>query len=121
MVDDAFIAAMKPHSILVNTARGKIIADLDCIERGLRSGQLFGVGLDVLAEEPPRDGPLIRAWRAGEDWLQGRVIINPHNAFYSDQAWDELRFKAAETAWLFLAKGVLRNRIVEHPAADGGR
>jgi D-3-phosphoglycerate dehydrogenase len=121
MVDAAFVAAMKPNSILVNTARGKIIADLDCIERGLRSGHLFGVGFDVLPDEPPGDDSLIAAWRAGEDWLQGRLIINPHNAFYSDQAWDELRFKAAETAWLFLEKGVLRNSIEAQPAGKLGR
>jgi D-3-phosphoglycerate dehydrogenase len=118
LVDDAFIAEMKPHSILINTARGKIIADLGCVERALRSDHLFGVGFDVLPEEPPRDEPLIRAWRAGEDWLQGRLIINPHNAFYSDEAWNELRFKAAETAWLYLEKGVLRNSIVEHPIEE---
>lgn len=121
MVDKAFIAEMKPNSILVNTARGKIVADLDCIYRALRSGHLFGVGFDVLPDEPPRNESLIRSWRAGEDWLQGRVIINPHNAFYSDQAWDELRFKAAETAWLYLEKGVLRNSIVAHPAGKDGR
>ena len=113
MVDEAFVAAMKPNSILINTARGRIIESLDILERALRSEQLFGIGLDALAEEPPRDEPLIRAWRAGESWLQGRVIINPHTAFYSDEAWDELRYKAAETAWLFLEKGILRNRITE--------
>lgn len=113
MVDEAFVAAMKPNSILINTARGRIIESLNILERALKSDQLFGVGLDALAEEPPRDEPLIRAWRAGESWLQGRVIINPHTAFYSDEAWDELRYKAAETAWLFLDKGNLRNRITE--------
>ena len=118
MVDERFVAAMKPHAILVNTARGALIADLDCIERALRSGRLFGAGLDALVEEPPQDEPLIRAWRAGEDWLQGRVIINPHVAFYSDEAWDELRFKAAETAWLYLEKNIHRNRIGA-PPEDG--
>lgn len=115
LVDEGFIAAMKPGSVLINTARGRIFADLDCVERALRSERLFGVGFDVLVEEPPGDEALIRAWRAGEDWLQGRAIINPHNAFYSDEAWEELRFKAAETAWLFLEKGVLRNAIRAAP------
>ena len=113
MVDEAFVAAMKPNSILINTARGRIVESLDILERALKSDHLFGVGLDVLAAEPPRDEPLIHAWRTGESWLQGRVIINPHTSFYSDEAWDELRYKAAETAWLFLDKGILRNRITE--------
>ena len=120
LVDEGFIAAMKPGSVLINTARGRIFADLDCVERALRSERLFGVGFDVLVEEPPGDEALIRAWRAGEDWLQGRVIINPHNAFYSDEAWEELRFKAAETAWLFLEKGVLRNAIRAAPGHVAG-
>lgn len=117
LADDAFIAAMKPGSILVNTARGQLLSGLAGLERALRSGQLFGAGLDVLPEEPPPDHPLIRAWRDGESWLQGRLLINPHNAFFSDEAWDELRYKAAETAWLYLAKGRLRNAIAEPPSA----
>lgn len=111
MVDDAFVERLRPGTILVNTARGRLIASLDVLERGLRRGRLAGVGLDVLPEEPPRPHPLLDAWRRREPWLDGRFVVMPHNAFYSDAAWSELRVKAAETAWLYLERGTLRNSV----------
>ncbi len=110
MIDADFVARMKPGSILVNTARGGLIGSLDALHDGLASGHLAGVGLDVLPDEPPLPVPLIEAWRAKDPILGGRLLINPHTAYFSDQAWREMRFKAAETAWPCLSRGVLRNR-----------
>ena len=112
MVDEGFVAAMKPGAVLVNTARGRLVKNLDVIEEGLRSGRIGAAGLDVLPEEPPGDHPLIRAWRSFEPWLKGRLIITPHTAYYSDAAWHEMRYKAATTVRLYLEKSELRNRIV---------
>ncbi len=112
MVDEAFIAAMKPGALLVNTARGGLFKNLDVLEDGLRSGHLGGLGTDVLPEEPPGDHPLIRAWRDFEPWLGGRLVITPHTAYYSESALYDMRFKAAETAAIFLDRGELRNRVV---------
>lgn len=112
MVDAAFVAAMKPGAILVNVARGGLVDGLETLRGPLESGHLSAVGLDVLPDEPPRaTEPLILAWRAQESWVRGRLIINNHTAYYSDQAWREMRFKAAETAWLYLTTGHQRNRI----------
>ncbi|WP_136656243.1 C-terminal binding protein [Nitratireductor sp. XY-223] len=111
MIDESFIAAMKPGSILVNTARGALINSLDVIEDGLRSGRLLAAALDVLPSEPPTDHPLIDAWRRAEPWLRGRFTITPHTAYYSERAWREMRYKAAETARLFFDAGIERNRI----------
>ena len=58
---------------------------------------LAAAGLDVLPHEPPRPHALLSAWRNDESWLAGRLIINPHNAFYSDQAMSKIRFEAAQT------------------------
>lgn len=111
MVDAAFFAAMKPGSAFVNTARGGVTDGLSSLEDALRSGHLAMAGLDVLPSEPPKPHPLLDAWRADEDWLKGRLIINPHAAWHSDQGWYEMRYKAAETARMFLLEGYLRNLI----------
>jgi D-3-phosphoglycerate dehydrogenase len=70
------------------------------------------VALDVLPEEPPpADDPLITAWKNCEPWLDGRLIINPHTAYYSEEALCEMRYKAAETVRLCLVEDKIRNRI----------
>ena len=51
LVNEAFLAAMKPGAILINTARGGLV-DLSALEESLESGHLFGVGLDVTDPEP---------------------------------------------------------------------
>lgn len=98
MVDEEFISKMKKGASLVNTARGAIVKDLDVFYEPLKSGHLNCVSLDVLPSEPPKDGLMVNAWKAKESWLDGRFLINPHSAFYSDSAYFEMRQKAALNA-----------------------
>ncbi len=113
MVDEAFFERLKPGASLVNTARGAILASLSCLEKALRSRRLASAAVDVLASEPPADHSLLRAWREDAPWLRGRLIINPHVAWYSKDAWHEMRYKAAETARMWLVEGRLRNRVAQ--------
>lgn len=112
MINTEFLQTMKPGASLVNTARGRILADLDCIEQALRTQHLQAVALDVLPDEPPQAHSLLTAWREHDPDLAGRIIINPHVAYYSGQGWYEMRYKAAETVRMFLMEGQLRNRII---------
>lgn len=113
MVDNIFLAQMKPGAALINTARGGLLEGLTPLEQALRSGHLRAAALDVLPDEPPDPGhPLIAAWSSREDWLRGRLIINPHSAYYSESAWRDMRFKAAETIRIFLETGTVRNRVL---------
>jgi phosphoglycerate dehydrogenase-like enzyme len=98
MVDDDVVRAMRPGACFVNTARGRVVRDVESFHEPLRSGRLTGVGLDVLPEEPPDAGPLLQAWRRRESWLDGRLIINPHAAYFSQAAYSEMRRKAAVNA-----------------------
>lgn len=47
------IAQMKRGAILINTARGGVIENLDVLAEALESEQLSAVGLDVFPTEPP--------------------------------------------------------------------
>lgn len=98
MIDENFISNMKDGASLVNTARGGIIKDIDAFYEALKSGKLSNVALDVIPHEPPKDSLLINAWRKREEWLDGRFILNPHTAYYSDKAYFEMRQKAALNA-----------------------
>ena len=113
MVNSDFLARMKPGASLVNTARGKIVADLDCVEQFLQSGHLAFIAFDVLPEEPPQEHSLLDAWRMDQPEIASRILINPHVAWYSERAWYEMCYKAAETARLYLCEGTLRNQITE--------
>lgn len=112
MINPEFLSKMKPGASIVNTARGKLVHDFDCIMESLQNNHLQSIVLDVLPEEPPPAHPLIEAWRTNEKWLDGRLVINPHAAYYSEQAWYEMRYKTAETAKLYIKDKILRNQIV---------
>jgi lactate dehydrogenase-like 2-hydroxyacid dehydrogenase len=45
------LSAMRPGSVLVNTARGDLIED-EAVINALRTGRLRGAGFDVFADEP---------------------------------------------------------------------
>jgi phosphoglycerate dehydrogenase-like enzyme len=98
LVGAAELALLPKGAVVVNTARGPIV-DIDALAAALRSGHLAGVGIDVVPVEPPVEPvpELIRAYRAREPWVEGRLIITPHAAFFSPEAWDDIRAKSAET------------------------
>jgi phosphoglycerate dehydrogenase-like enzyme len=111
------IAMLPNGAIIVNTARGPVL-DLDAVEAALRSGRLAGAGLDVLPIEPPVEPipGLLRAYRAREPWLEGRLIVTPHSAFASPEAYEDIKRKSAETMRAVLIDNKRRNVIP--PEAD---
>jgi D-3-phosphoglycerate dehydrogenase len=58
MINQQSIARMKKGMRLVNCARGELLEEA-AVAEALRSGQIAGLGIDVFAEEPPRDSPLL--------------------------------------------------------------
>lgn len=71
LVGKDLLHAMKPGSILINTARGGLV-DTAVLEDALDSGHLFGAGLDVTDPEPlPPDHPLLHRLD---------VVVTPHVA-----------------------------------------
>lgn len=98
LVDANFIHSMKKGASLVNTSRGRVIKDLDVVFDALKSDKIANAALDVLPVEPPQDHPLIKAWKERAEWLDGRLLINPHNAFFSHESSKEMRTLAARNA-----------------------
>ncbi len=68
MFNAKLVAEMKPGARLINTAHGSII-DENAVADAIKSGRLAGAAVDVYAEEPPYNSPLI-----GLD----QVVHTPH-------------------------------------------
>ena len=99
MIDRAALAALPDGAVVINTARGPLI-DIEALTEGLRSGRIAAAGLDVVPIEPPDSGPLpelLRAYRAREPWLEGRLVVTPHCAYWTPEAYADIRTKSAET------------------------
>ncbi|EMA62411.1 C-terminal binding protein [Halorubrum kocurii] len=89
MVDADALGRLDEDSVVVNVSRGPVV-DADALLDALEAGSIKGAGLDVLAEEPPEDDPLV-----GRD----DTLVTPHAAWYSEEARDDLnRSGAADVA-----------------------
>lgn len=92
LVDRGLLERMPEEAYLVNTARGGMVV-MDDLLWALEEGLLAGAALDVLPHEPPpADHPLLG---------NPNVILTPHAAYYSLEAEEEARTKAARNvvAW----------------------
>ncbi len=98
LIDAPALSQMKPHALLINTARGAVV-DTDALATALSEKRIGGAGIDVLPTEPPgTDEPLIRLWQR-TDLPPVNLLLTPHTAFYSEAGLVEMREKgAAEVA-----------------------
>jgi D-3-phosphoglycerate dehydrogenase len=88
LLDDARLGRLPKGAHVINAGRGGVL-DEHALVRALDSGQLAGAALDVFAVEPlPGDSPL----RGRSD-----VLLNPHTAGVTWEAYHHLRSQLFET------------------------
>ena len=95
---------MKSSAILVNTARGGLVNSA-ALAKALASNEIRGAAIDVLPQEPPRDGdPLL-------EYAGHNLVITPHIAWGSTRARQRAIDELAANTQAFMA-GRERNRLV---------
>lgn len=85
LFDAAAFERMADDAFLVNTGRGGVVDESD-LHEALIDGELAGAALDVMAEEPPGDSPLLEL---------EEVTVTPHVAWYSEASRRELSERVA--------------------------
>ena len=95
LIGAAELGAMKPSAFLINTARGGIV-DEAALADALRTGTIAGAGVDVLTQEPPRDGNPLLA-----DDIPN-LIVTPHSAWGTGAARQRLVEQVAGNIAAFL-------------------
>ena len=77
MIDEKAIKMMGKDTILINTARSKIV-DYKALIKAVNEENIYGAGIDVMDVEPPnKDDPILN---------NDRIIVTPHIAWYSEES-----------------------------------
>jgi D-lactate dehydrogenase len=101
LIDHTALRRMKEGSILINTARGKIVDELG-LREALDSGHLAAAGLDVIDDEShPENDPLLDS---------EKVVVTPHIAFYTRESISRIYAESIRTIDAFKS-GNLVNEI----------
>lgn len=103
LIDAEALARMKPGSVFINVARGKVMDETAVVE-ALRSGQLAGAGFDVFENEPAVHPALLE---------MDNVVLTPHIGGATDEERQCGRREAAEEVARFL-----RGEPVRYPVND---
>lgn len=131
LIDDHFLAGVKPQAILINTARGGLV-DSASLLRALQENRLGGAGLDVLEHEEllrtsAQEVDFVGS-RLGEDDTPERVInalkgmpnviITPHNGYNTEEALQRIRQTTAQNITDFY-RGQTPNKVKEAMHQNG--
>jgi D-lactate dehydrogenase len=110
LVNDRTVAAMKPGVMLINSSRGEV-ADTRALIRGLKSGQIGSLGLDVYEEEADLFFEDLSATAIPDDIFARlltfpNVLITGHQAFFTAEALTAIARTTMANAAAFADTGV---------------
>lgn len=112
LIGERELGLMKPGALLINCARGGVV-DESALARALVEGRIGGAGVDVLGQEPPREGssPLLALDLPN-------LIVTPHVAWASLEAMQALADQLIDNieAW---HRGEPRNTVSGEQSAAG--
>jgi glyoxylate reductase len=101
LIGAAELDAMRPHAVLVNSARGSLV-DTDALARALRDGVIGAAGLDVYENEPEVPPALLDA---------PRCVLLPHIGSATTRARDAMAALVADNVLAALDGAEPPNRV----------
>jgi D-3-phosphoglycerate dehydrogenase len=101
MIGEAQFQRMKKNAYLINTARGGLV-DEDALYTALLEKSIAGAALDVFADEPPTNCPLLTL---------DNVVVTPHIGAHTREAIERMGVMAAENVVRTLQGGQPHNRV----------
>src|SRR3981081_3830853 len=99
MINASSIKKMKKGVRLVNCARGELVNESDLVQ-ALKQGRVAGAALDVFAEEPPKNSPLLAL---------ENVVLTPHTGGSTYEAQHAVGVQIARQVREYLQHGVIQN------------
>jgi D-3-phosphoglycerate dehydrogenase len=101
MIDAAAIRKMKRGVRLVNCARGELVNEADLVQ-ALKQGHVAAAALDVFADEPLKDSPLL---------AMENVVLTPHIGGATYEAQEAVGVQIAQQVREYLKHGVIQNAV----------
>jgi D-3-phosphoglycerate dehydrogenase len=101
LIGQQALARVKPGVRIVNAARGELIDDAALLA-ALESGRVAGAGLDVHAQEPPKD------WRLAK---HPKVLALPHLGASTREAQERVGTDIAQQVRDYLKGGVIQSAV----------
>jgi D-3-phosphoglycerate dehydrogenase len=101
MINENTLSKMKKDVRIINCARGGVV-DEDALYRALKDGKIAGAALDVFAQEPLVDSPLLEL---------DNVVVTPHLGASTKEAQINVAVEIANSIALALKEGKFENAL----------
>lgn len=117
LIDDAAIAQMRRGVMLINTSRGGII-DTQAVIRGLKSGHVGGLGIDVYEEEADLffedlSDEVIRDDVFARLLTFPNVLITGHQGFFTADALEQIAHTTVQNLTDLESRGTCDNCVAK--------
>ena len=104
LINYSILKTMKKNSIIINTARGGIINELE-LDKALNEDLIFGAALDVFSKEPvEKDNPLLK---------NKKVILSPHSATFTDECTSRMGIETTKNIIDFFENRIDKSMMVK--------
>ncbi|KAG8792572.1 hypothetical protein FRC17_008577, partial [Serendipita sp. 399] len=104
LIGETQIRTLRKGSIIVNTARGKVI-DEDALIKALEDGHLYAAGLDVYPDEP-NVNPKLMEFR--------NVTLLPHMGTETEESQRSMEVRALQNLVDYFQSGSGKDLVFEH-------